>query len=163
MPPSFKYKQLNLEELKEKNAINLENEGSLASLAAIPLTKEETNSSSSWDVNESSYPKHFTQSMPNIHKELNLTDEIKKSATVQENRIKSNNMKNGLSPQTLSDINLDNITSITGGKIIDGIFDIIMEIFDIKNKIDWYNWLQHKAFLSFFQQIFSGTLDKYVL
>jgi len=160
MPPSFKYNKINLEEynynveeLKRKNAVRMSSERSISSLAAIPLTNENNIDRKA----STSRSKNFiNKSMPDVHKESsNKSSNIKKSATVLNNHLKP--LEKNDNSKTMSNLNFD---GFKGGKIIDGIFDIVMEIFGIKNKIDWYNWLQHKAFLSFFQQVFSGTLDK---
>ncbi|ORX50056.1 hypothetical protein BCR36DRAFT_352980 [Piromyces finnis] len=159
MPPSFKYNKINIgayedDYIKRNNAVCLSSENSSSSLAAIPLTNE--NNSNDHEIKRSSFYKFNNKSMPNVYKSSkDQSNQIKKSSTVLTpySKLLEKNSNN----QTMGNLNFD---GFKGGKIIDGIFDIIMELFGIKNKIDWYNWLQHKAFLSFFQQVFSGTLDK---
>jgi len=174
--PSFKYKAFNFDEynddeLKRNNAVKLDSEQSKASLPNYTLTNENEETNSSYSVESgnkeiNSFNSQKTnmnsKTMPDLFKSSNESDSIKRSISTLENHVhpiekREETFNTNSSSTSLNKINFD---SLKGGKIIDGIFDILLELFGIKNKIDWYNWLQHKAFLSFIQQFFGGTLDK---
>jgi len=127
-------------------------------MIATPITKNKNNNNNNKYRVNSSNPQKINanaKSMPNVFKASNDNYPIKKNITVLDSR--THRLEKKKEAQSLQKLNFD---ELKGGKIIDGIFDIVLELFGIKDKIDWYNWLQHKAFLSFFQQVFSGTLDK---